>query len=175
MIALAYFAYSGATAPPTNRPTNTIPTDVTAANIGLEVGNLAPNFQLTDSDGRIVTRESLQGKPVMIFFTTTWCVPCQIGAKELVKYDLETGGKAFNVVIIFVDPQETNDQIKQWKSNFGGSDWFTALDTAGVASNYQVRYLDTKYVLNENGIIVWKDFYPLKYETAKNVLGPLVG
>jgi hypothetical protein len=40
--------------------------------------------------------------------------------------------------------------------------------------DYQVRYLDTKYVLDKNGIIVWKDFLPLKYQTAKNVLQPLI-
>ncbi len=111
----------------------------------------------------------------MIFFTATWCVPCQVGAKELLRYELEAGGNAFNVVIVFVDPRETNDQVKQWRTDFGGSDWFAALDTTGMANDYQVRYLDTKYVLDSNGVIVWKDFYPLTYNVAKSVLQPLIG
>ena len=110
----------------------------------------------------------------MIFFTTTWCVPCQIGARELLKYDLETGDNAFHVVVVFIDSRETNAQIKWWKDNFGGKDWITALDTNGMAYDYEVRFLDTKYVLNKNGVIVWKDFYPLTYETAKSVLEPLL-
>lgn len=152
----------------------TVTENVNTATLGLEVGNLAPDFQLTDSEGRKVTRGTLADKPVMIFFTTTWCVPCQIGARELLKYDLETSDSAFNVVIVFVDPRETNEQIKEWKNNFGGKDWFTALDKTGMQFDYQVRYLDTKYVLDKNGIIVWKDFLPLKYETAKSVLGKLI-
>jgi cytochrome oxidase Cu insertion factor (SCO1/SenC/PrrC family) len=152
----------------------TVTRNVNNATLGLEVGNLAPGFRLTDIEQRIITRDSLKGKPTIIFFTTTWCVPCQIGAKELLKYDLETGDNKFNVVIVFVDPRETNEQIKQWKNNFGGKDWYTALDTSGMQFDYQVRYLDTKYVLDKNGIIVWKDFLPLKYQTAKNVLQPLI-
>jgi len=167
LILIGYIGYTNSISSVANQPK--------ANNIGLEVGNLAPHFQLKDTDGRIVSRETLQGRPTMIFFTTTWCTPCQTGAKELLRYDRETGDNAFNVVIVFVDKSETNEQIKQWKKSFGGTDWFTALDTEGMASNYQVRFLDTKYVLDKNGIIVWKDIYELKYDVAKNVLQPLLG
>ncbi len=171
-VALGYFAFSGSS----SNGLTTAPKDINSGVTGLDVGNLAPNFNLTDTDGRILNRTSLAGRPLVIWFTATWCVPCQLGAKELLKYDIETGGNAFNVVVVFVDHDtDTNNQIRQWKNDFGGSHWFTALDTAGMANNYQVKYLDTKYVLNNNGIIVWKDFYQLQYDTAKRVLQPLTG
>lgn len=147
---------------------------------GLSIGNLAPDFTLIDPEGRTVTRDSLKGKPTFIFFTTTWCVPCQVGAKELQRYDLETGDDAFNVVIVFLNVEvpgyakDTNETVKHWKDSFGGKDSFTALDTTGMVQTYQVRYLDTKYVLDGNGIIRWTDVYPLRYETAKSVLEPLI-
>lgn len=169
-IVVGYFALLSST----SSKLTTAPEGINNGVTGLNVGNLAPDFQLTDSNGRIFSRSSLAGKPVMIFFTATWCVPCQIGAKGLLRYDRETGDNAFNVVIVFVDLSETSEQIKQWKKDFGGSDWLTALDTEGMASNYQVRFLDTKYVLDKNGIIVWKDIYELKYDIAKNVLRPLI-
>ena len=39
----------------------TITANVNVATLGLEVGNLAPDFQLTDSDGKIFTRSSFAG------------------------------------------------------------------------------------------------------------------
>ncbi|MBI4018524.1 MAG: TlpA family protein disulfide reductase, partial [Candidatus Aenigmarchaeota archaeon] len=142
-------------------------------NIGLDSGFVTPPFTITDVSGKHFSRDDLKGKPVMIFFTTTWCVPCQIGAQNLAKYDLETGDNAFNVVIVFVDPSETDQQLKNWKSRFAREDWLIAKDN-GMASLYKMQYLDTKYVLDAKSSIRWVDLQPLEYQSAKNVLTPLL-
>src|SRR5919108_4284260 len=75
----------------------------------LKTGKGAPDFKLIDSEkGNILTKQTFKGKPLIIFFTTTWCTPCQIGAENLAKYDDEKGSGAFNVLIVFVDEQETD-------------------------------------------------------------------
>ena len=40
--------------------------------VGLDVGQRAPDFTLTNLEGEKVTRASLEGRPVMIYFFTTW-------------------------------------------------------------------------------------------------------
>jgi len=144
-----------------------------SSNIGLDSGFTAPSFNLVDIDSKETSRDGLKGKPLMIFFTTTWCTPCQVGARNLAKYDLETGDKAFNVLIVFVDPQETDGQLRSWEQSFGRKDWFIAKDN-GMSSDYEVQYLDTKYVLDKNSVIKWKNLQPLSYETAKQVMGSLI-
>jgi len=140
---------------------------------GLERGNSAPDFSLIDPEKGSISKQSFQGKPLFVFFTTTWCTPCQIGAQNLAKFDDEKGGDAFNVLIVFVDDKEADPQFIQWRENYGNGDWYVAkgLDMAGT---YKVQYLDTKYVFDKDGIIQWIDVKPLPYSTIEPVLGSLL-
>lgn len=142
---------------------------------GVEVGDRAADFSFVEVNGGQKAISGLRDKPLFIFFTTSYCVPCQIGARELARYDAETGDGAFDVLVVFVDPRETPDQLKAWGDRFGRPDWLLALDGDGsIAASYQVRYLDTKYVLDKDGAIRWKDTSPLTYEAARSVLAPLL-
>ena len=40
--------------------------------VGHEVGQKAPDFMLTTVDGEQVTLDSLQGRPVVLYFFATW-------------------------------------------------------------------------------------------------------
>ena len=40
--------------------------------VGLDVGQRAPDFTLTSQEGESITRASLEGRPVLLYFYTTW-------------------------------------------------------------------------------------------------------
>jgi len=140
---------------------------------GLKEGNMAPNFSLIDPEKGSISKQSFDGKPLFIFFTTTWCTPCQLGAQNLAKFDTETGEDAFNVLIVFVDDDESDPQFIEWRKDFGKDDWYVAKGIE-MAQTYQVKYLDTKYVFDKDGVIRWVDVRPLPYSTIEPVLGSLL-
>ena len=66
-----------ATQPPSTampRPTAiaTIESAAPSVEVGLDVGQRAPDFTLTSHEGERITRASLEGSPVLLYFYTTW-------------------------------------------------------------------------------------------------------
>jgi thiol-disulfide isomerase/thioredoxin len=127
----------------------------------LKAGASFPDFSVTDVDGKLVAKDSLKGKPAIIWFTTSWCVPCQIGAKEKVApLDNTLGGNAFNVLVIFVDLREKDSDLINWRKQFANEDWMVAFDNATtvLAQKVNLKFLDSKFMLDKDGIIRNIDF-----------------
>lgn len=124
------------------------------------VGNIFPAFSVIDVEGVAITNDTLKRRPAIIWFTTSWCIPCQIGALEVARLDNELGGKAFDVLVIFVDLRETENDLRKWRKKFTNEDWIVAFDNeqTKLSSRIRLKFLDSKFILDKKGIIQNIDF-----------------
>lgn len=123
--------------------------------LAIRVGVPFPAFSLKEVDGRQITNDTLKSTPAIIWFTTSWCVPCQIGARDVSRLDNELGGKAFNVLVVFVDSKETNAALVNWRQQFANPDWMVGFDPpmVNLAKKVNLRFLDSKFLLDKAGLI----------------------
>lgn len=142
--------------------------------IDTEAGDIASAFELTSIAGKAVSKDTLKGKPTILWFTASYCVPCQIGAKEVKKLDEDMGGNKFNVVMVFIDPRETEKELQWWKNNFASEDWVIAFGNEKIVNDYSIRFLDTQYLLDQDGIIRNIANTNVGYEGYKGKIEPLL-
>ena len=77
----------------------------------LPSGPAAPDFTLTDQDGRPYTLSAHRGHAIALFFGYAHCpdvCPTTLSALARAKRKLGPGGEAFDVVLVTVDPARDN-------------------------------------------------------------------
>jgi len=72
---------------------------------GVKLGEPAPNFQLRDLNGRLVTLSDLRGKVVLLNFWATWCGPCRVEMPAMEDLYRALPRKDFEILAVSTDAQ----------------------------------------------------------------------
>lgn len=142
--------------------------------IGLEKGQVAPDFTLTNLNGEEVVLSDLQGKKVVLNFWTTWCPPCKAEMPHMQSYYDKYADKD-NVEIIAVNLTYSNDSVKkveQFVSSYK-LDFPILLDEKDeVGRIYEVITIPSTYMIDTTGKIQHQIKGPLdKSALREYVLG----
>lgn len=114
------------------------------------VGSKAPDFSLSILDGSDQRLSDLQGKPVLINFWATWCLPCKEEMPVLEKAYEKYGGK---LVVLGINSGETEAQIRSFLEEIEISFPVMLDETEAVSDLYFVRNFPITYFIDESGVI----------------------
>lgn len=143
--------------------------------VGTGVGQRAPDFKLVEVGGETITRDTVKGKPALIWFTAAYCTPCQEGALLLRPILEAMGPDRIRIVMVFIDPTEPPAALVDWRQRFGQAEWDVALDGGRMTRDFGVQYLDTKYLLDRDGNIQYTDIVKLDPKVWGPAIEKVVG
>ncbi len=132
-------------------PQASAPSSIPSPNEGIQVGNVAPDFQLPNLDYEPISLNELRGKPVVLNFWASWCPPCKDEMPYLQEIHEEYSGSG--LVLLAINLGESLSTVENFLQSNDYS-FPVLLDTRGVvAQQYRVINIPTTYFIDGDGII----------------------
>jgi thiol-disulfide isomerase/thioredoxin len=136
----------------------------------LAIGKVAPEIVGEDIDGNPMKLSDYQGKIVVLIFWATWCSPCM----SLIPHErsLVERLKDKPFVLIGIDGDDDRERAKRavkqeritWRS------WWNGGPTGPITAQYNVEGWPTVFVLDEHGVIRFKQVVEKNLDEAVDAL-----
>ena len=115
------------------------------------VGQPAPDFTLQTTDGQTLTLSQLRGRPVIVNFWASWCVPCRDEFPLLVSAYQKYSPQGLQIVGVI--HQDQTQSAQSFASSYGAN-WPLVQDPGDSAYNaYHNIGVPVSYYIDRQGIV----------------------
>jgi cytochrome c biogenesis protein CcmG/thiol:disulfide interchange protein DsbE len=125
------------------------------------VGDPAPDFELEDMDGNMVSLSDYRGKFVILNFFASWCPPCREEAPELQAYEERYGDQA---KLLILDRAEPKLKVQEFIEEFNSTSTYLLDYNDSMAKPYGVIGQPETFFIDEEGIIRYHHIGPMTTE-----------
>jgi peroxiredoxin len=124
-------------------------------------GKTAPDFSLSNQQGKIFQLSQFKGRPVLLHFWATWCPPCVEEIPHLIKFAKWAKQKT-GMEVLAISEDESWDKIKKFLlekeiAPRGELPFDILLDTQSVGSGkFKCNQYPETFLINKNSSIIKK-------------------
>ncbi|WP_179966054.1 peroxiredoxin family protein [Lysinibacillus antri] len=130
--------------------------------VGIQRGNVAPDFSLETLKGEVMSLSDFKGKKVFLNFWATWCPPCRAEMPDIQKFSEDE-----DVVVLAINLTHTEDSLTTVE-NFIQDRAFTFPvlkdENGDVAELYRVQAYPTSYMIDSKGTIQYVALGAMNYD-----------
>lgn len=117
-----------------------------------------------------MTAEDLKGKPRLVNFFASWCAGCQIEHPFLMQL-----ARAGSVQLVGIDYKDADPDLRGWLAQRGNPYSPILADLDGkVGIDWGVYGVPETFVVDANGVIVYKQVGPMTQEAWEQKIKPLL-
>jgi thiol-disulfide isomerase/thioredoxin len=113
----------------------------------------APQWELTNVEGKLVKLSDFHGKVVILDFWATWCVPCRVEIPHFIELQKQYGNKGLTIIGVSLDEQGP-EVVKKFVKRLGVN-YPIVIGNEKVVEAYGGIYaIPTTFVIDRQGRIV---------------------
>lgn len=142
--------------------------------VGLEVGNLAPDFELQTVDGKTIKLSSLKGKRVILNFWASWCPPCRQEMPDMEQFYKDNKNNEIEILAVnLTETEKSRADVPTFMAEYGIT-FPVVLDEKGsVGQLYRVSSIPASFIIDSKGVIQRKLVGPMTYDSMKSMVGSI--
>ena len=149
-------------------PQDTETAELLDVNVGIAVGDLAPDFTGTTVDGQTVSLSEQKGKLVLVNVFASWCGPCRVETPHLVELYNELDKD--QVEFVGLNLQETPAAVQSFKEEFFIGYPLLLNEGGEITDVYSLIGLPTTWFIDQEGIVRFTFSGPMTKESLQAIL-----
>lgn len=150
------------TAPPATNDQTSENAIIESEDTGLELGEVAPDFELETLDGETARLSDFRGEKVLLNFWATWCPPCRAEMPDMQKFHENTD---INILAVnLIETESSPQNVPEFRDELELT--FPILLDKGseLSTGYQIMAYPTTFMIDTNGRIQYKAFGAINYD-----------
>jgi thiol-disulfide isomerase/thioredoxin len=113
----------------------------------------APDWELTDLNGKPVKFSDFRGHVLIVDFWATWCAPCRVEIPHFVELQKQYGDKGLTVIGVSLDEQGP-EVVKKFAKRFGVNYPIVIGNEKVVGAYGGIDAIPTTFVIDRQGRVV---------------------
>lgn len=135
---------------------------LTSSEVGINVGQKAPDFSLKTLHNETVKLSELQGQKVLLNFWASWCPPCRAEMPDMQRFYEESDVQILAVNLIQTEKRPSD--VQEFVEEFGLTFPILLDEDSQVAMLYEILPIPTSYLIDSQGYVRHVFIGPMNYE-----------